>query len=277
LFFDIAYYQDTLYHVDLKNALAQYLQTLENETTRINYGIILREFSQHFERLIDIDTQAILKFKATLGGKSDQTIASRMSAIRSFLMFCWSHNWIPMDPTIVIKTDNVQRYQNTKNITVEDFKKILASTNIKSLAGLRDYLLLRLLFIFGDVEKILPLQIKSALPDTVDADRKTFVTKLAEHIKVEDLKGGYLFFGLEKMDCSQKMSLSGVRKILKKYCTLAGFDENYLDFTAIKRLRARQIYEQTSSVLAVQQFCGHSSASQTKTFLKTIFPGQKHF
>jgi len=277
LLFDIVFNQDILYHVEPKNALEQYLQSLENETTRANYGIILREFCQHFERLIDIDTQSILKFKTTLEGKSDQTVASRMSAIRSFLMFCWGHNWIPMDPTIVIKTDNVQRYLNSKNITIEDFKSILSNTNIKTLAGLRDYLLLRMLFIYGDVEKILDLRIKSPLPEMLEADRKLFITMLSQHIKIEDLKTGYLFFGLEKLDCSQRMSLSGVRKILKKYCTLANFDENFLDFTAIKRLRARQIYEQTNSVETVQKFCGHASPTQTKTFLKTIFPGQKHF
>jgi len=277
LLFDIVFNQDTLYHVDLKNALEQYLQSLENETTRINYGIILREFCQYFERLIDIDTQSVLKFKTTLEGKSEQTVASRMSAIRSFLMFCWGHNWIPMDPTIAIKTDNVQRYQHSKNITIEDFKSILSNANVKTLAGLRDYLLLRMLFIYGDIEKILDLKIKSPLPEMLDADRRLFITMLSQHIKIEELKIGYLFFGLEKMDCNQRMSLSGVRKILKKYSALANFDENFLDFTAIKRLRAKQIYEQTSSVEAVQRFCGHSSPTQTKTFLKTIFPGQKHF
>jgi site-specific recombinase XerD len=263
--------------MDLRNALDHYLQSLENETTRINYGIILREFCQHFERLIDIDHQSILKFKTTLAGKSEQTIASRMSAIRSFLMYCWEHNWIPMDPSLTIRADNVQRYQNSKNITIEDFKNILSKTNVKTLAGLRDYLLLRLLFISGDIEKVLDLKIKSGLPDILDGDRKTFATMLAQQIPVEDLKNGYLFFGLEKMNCSQKMSLSGVRKILKKYCALAGLNENFLDFNAIKRLRARQIYEQTSSVEAVQKFCGHSSPTQTKTFLRTIFPEQKHF
>jgi site-specific recombinase XerD len=182
-----------------------------------------------------------------------------------------------MDPTIAIKPDHVQRYQHSKNISIEDFKSILSGVNIKTLAGLRDYLLLRMLFLYGDIEKILDLKIKSPLPEILEDDRKLFITRLSQHIKIEDLKTGYLFFGLEKMTSDQKMSLSGVRKILKKYCSLANFDEKYMDITAIKRLRARQIYEQTSSVEAVQRFCGHNSSVQTKTFLKTIFPGQKYF
>lgn len=263
--------------MDLQKALAQYLESLENETTRTNYQIALREFCQHFERLVDIDTQSVMAYRQMLDGKSPQTISSRMSAIKSFLMYCWEQSWIPMDPTIPIKADNVPRYQNTKNVSLEDFKKLLSQVNVKTLAGLRDYLLLRLLFLYGDLDKILDLKIRSVLPEVLDDDRKTYITMLSQHILVEDLKNGYLFFGLERMDCSQKLSLSAVRKMLQKYCAMAGFDEKYFDFTAIRRLRAKQIYEQTNSVPSVQKFLGHNSPVQTKTFLKTLFPGQKHF
>lgn len=261
----------------VENALLQYLQSLENETTRVNYEVILKEFCQYFERLIDIDAKSILQFKETLKDKSPQTISSRMSAIRSFLMYCWDNSWIPIDPSLSIKPDNVVRYQNSKNITLEDVKNILSKINVKSLAGMRDYLLMRLTLVFGDIEKVMELRVTSAIPATLENDRKIFIAMLVPHVKVEDLKTGYLFFSLEKMDCSQKLSLSGVRKILKKYCVMAGFEENFLDFNAIKRLRARQIYEQTSSVEAVRQFCGHARVAQTRTFLKTIFPGQKYF
>jgi len=277
LFFDIYEFLSKLYHVTPEKALQQYLQSLDNDTTRTNYAIILKEFCQHFERLIDIDAKAVLAFKATLIDKSPQTISSRMSAIRSFLMYCWEHNWIPVDPSIPIKQDNVQRYQNSKNITIEQFKEILAHINVTSLAGLRDYLLLRLLFIYGDINKILDLKINSPLPEVINEDRKKYVSMLAETVPLGDLKAGYLFFGLEKINPSQKLSLSGIRKIFKKYSALAGMPENFLDFTAIKRLRAKQIYEQTNSVEAVRLFCGHGHSTQTKTFLKTLFPGQKYF
>lgn len=263
--------------MDLQKALSQYLETLDSEVTKSNYAIVLRDFCDKFKRLTDIDTKAVLAYKELLNGKSPQTVSSRLSAIKSFLTYCWENNWIPMDPTIPIKAVPVPRYKNSKNISIDDFKKLLSHIDVKSLAGFRDYLLLRLLFIYGNLPSILDLKIKSALPDIINDDRKTYITMLSQHVPVESLREGYLFFGLEKMDSSQKLSVSGVRKILQKYCVLSGFDAQHFDIMAMRRLRAKQIYEQTKSVNAVQRFCQHKSSTQTKTFLKTIFPGKKKF
>lgn len=254
-------------------AIKLYLQTLTNQSTKLNYEIALNDFNKQVTYMKDLTEAAVISFRETLNSKSPQTISSRMSAIRSFLMHCWSEGWIDFDPSLTIKIDSVKRYTNAKNLSFDDLKKILSFIKTSTLLGVRDYLLIRLLFLVGDPQEVLALKMNSPIPDIVMDAKKLYVQKLSEHIRLTQLKTGFLFFSLDHLEGFnpfRPLSRAGARKILRKYASEAGFDPKVIDFTAIKRLRARQIFEQTSSFELVQKFCGHSDIRQTKTFLKTL-------
>ena len=236
--------------MNVYRALDIYLATLENATTRTNYEIVLRDFLANTRKVEDITEAGIVEFKNSMSDKAPQTITARLAAIRSFCDFCWTQGWIPTDPSLGVKNVQVERYSQAKNISFDDLKKFLQAIDTDTLKGLRDYLLLRLAFMYGDVKKILQL------PWDV------------KHLAY--FQNGYLFFNVDTCDNSKALSLSSARKIVIKYVREAGFPEKYIDFQALKRLRAKQIFAQTNSIEAVMRFCGHRSIKATKAFLKTL-------
>ena len=143
-------------------------------------------------------------------------------------------------------------------------KTVLSQIDVSTLVGIRDYLLIRLIFFTGDVKQIISLKWDQPLPGSFSKA----VTKYKSLLENYD-ETGYLFFNLDKNN-SKHLSLSGARRILTKYAVKAGFDEKFVDFQALKRLRAKQIYEQTDSIEAVQAFCGHKSKKATRAFIKTL-------
>jgi len=256
-------------------ALPQYLSKLKNETTRTNYEIVLRDFLGSFREVSQISKEHVRLYKDILSDKSPQTIAARLAAIRSFCDFCWSNGWISTNPALYIKNTPVEKYAQAKNISFDDFKKFVSLIDAKSLVGIRDLLLVRLIFFYGDPDKMLSLSFNQPLQEQFELIRLSYIKEVSRELagkggNPQKLNYGFLFFNLEDLDNSKSLSISAVRKVLIKYTHKANFPSNYIDFQALKRLRAKQIYEQTESVEAVQKFCGHKNTKITKAFLKTL-------
>ena len=251
-------------------ALNHFLKSLTNETTRTNYEIVLKDFLEEIDDLKDVNTTAIKSYKGTLVGKAPQTIAARLAAIRSFCDFCWTQGWISTDPSLSVKNNPVEKYQSAKNITFEEFKQLIASIEVTSLVGIRDYLLLRLIFVYGDPMAVLRIPFNQEMHIALAQAKTFYEKKLAEKTSINSLQLGYLFFNLEKCTNAKPLSLSACRKVLAKYTRKVGFPDNYIDFQALKRLRAKQIYKQTESEEAVMKFCGHKSLKVTRAFIKTL-------
>lgn len=253
-----------------ERAVEQFLLTLKNESTKVNYRIALREFVRPLRTLSQITTEHIENFKKELQDKSPTTIAARLSAVKSFCEFCWSNGWLPEDPSLRIHHESVPRYTNSKNIKFEELKKLLESIELNNANGIRDFLLIRLIFSFGDVEKILNLKWEEQFPERFNNAIKQYKLYMTTEFPDKKLERGYLFFNLETGDNKKPLSISGLRRILSTRTLRAGFPDKHFDFEALKRLRAKQIYEQTKSVEAVRQFCGHRSIKATREFLRTL-------
>lgn len=256
--------------MNVHRALDVYLASLENETTRLNYEIVLKDFLSNLKKVTDVTEAEIIAFKGSLSDKAPQTVTARLAAIRSFCDYCWTQGWLNTDPSLGVENVKFERYGRAKNITFEEFKKFLKSIDVTNLIGIRDYLFIRLVFMYGDVHKIRNLPWDVKLPESLDAARARYESLLMEKVNIAYLQNGYLFFNLETCKNEKALSLSAARKIVLKRVRGAGFPDKYIDFQAMKRLRAKQIFEQTQSIEAVMKFCGHRSVKATKAFLKTL-------
>jgi integrase len=126
----------------INSALSHYLNSLANETTKVNYRIVLEDFLEEIENLNEITREVILSYKGTLVGKAPQTVAARLAAIRSFCDYCWTQGWTTSDPSLAIKNIPVEKYGSAKNISFEDFKKILSQADLFMVIQLLFYVFL---------------------------------------------------------------------------------------------------------------------------------------
>jgi len=252
--------------MDVKSALEQYLNSLDNRTTKINYEIVLRDFIENISAVGQITTNRVVTYKKGLADKAPQTIAARLAAIRSFCDYCWDQGWLSSDPSLSVRANPIEKYAKAKNVSFGDLKKILGKIDITTLVGVRDYLLIRLIFLTGDVKKVIGISWDQDLPASLASVLHKYKNSVPDDNLVE---GGHLFFNTDRNN-SKGLSLSGARRILTKYAVKAGYPEKFLDFQALKRLRAKQIYDQTGSEEAVKSFCGHKSMKATKAFIKTL-------
>ena len=65
--------------MDAKAALEQYLNSLDNPTTRINYEIVLKDFTEGLRTVGQITTNRIVTYKKRMSDKAPQTIAARLA------------------------------------------------------------------------------------------------------------------------------------------------------------------------------------------------------
>jgi site-specific recombinase XerD len=271
----------------ISELLTEYLNELKSDSTRINYKIALTDFLEAVSDIAQITTEFVENYRKKLQKKrkSAQTIRAKLAAIRGFLDYCWTAGYITLNPADSVKIKPTQKYKNAKNITEKDFKYLLAQTNSRC-KGLRDSLLIRLIYLYGDVEKVLqfkwaqvmPTQNLATLKSKLEAsilklfDKKTYVTGLSPTQMWEQFRQGYIFFTFENTlpNSNKPISISAIRSLFKQYCELAGFSQNYIDFQALKRLRAKEIFKKTGSAEEVRKFCGHQNIQITKSFLKTL-------
>lgn len=271
----------------LSELVEEYLSSLKSESTKINYKIALVDFLQNIKNIEDITPTAIDAYNKRLQKKkkSIQTIKARFAAIKSFLEYCWMNGALLLNPADKIKVKTAKKYKNAKNIQETDFKKLLKEIK-PTLKGLRDSLLIRLIYLYGDMDKVLSLKWEHPMPTLTLTKIKTklevaikkvftkkmYITGLDPNKLWEKFSRGYLFFSLDKFpfNSDKAISVPAIRKILQHYCVQMGLPENYIDFQALKRLRAKEIYQKTNSIEEVRRFCGHRNSQITKAFLKTL-------
>jgi len=255
----------------LNYAVETYLATLTNETTKKNYKVALEEIAKGITYLIQVTPARIQAYKKYLiaQGKAMQTITAKLAAVRSFCDFCWMQGWFSENPGFEVQPEKVVKYGNAKKVSFNDFQKLLGAIEMDSAEGIRDLMLLRVVFLVGDHNKALALKWSNKLPEALQKYKQLFKEKLPTNKKI-DFKDGFLFFSLDSMNNTKPISYATARRILLRRLEKAGFETNYMDFPALKRLRAKQIYEKTKSAKAVQQFCGHKSLRITREFIKTL-------
>lgn len=255
--------------MELDIAVQGFLETLNSESARVNYGAALRQFFNvvGLENVEDIDEDAVHMYLGFLESKAQRTQASRLASIRRFIDYCMVHGWLETHPALGQSLVNGPNYKNSKNISLKDFKKLLSAIDINDLYGVRNYLLIALAFYCGDINKVLRLGWNASLPQETLGIRLKYESMLRECRPELTLDYGYLFFGTDNVN---PLPTRWARKILENCSEHAGFENTHFSFMGLRRLRAKIIWKKTKSVKAVQKFCSHKSSSTTRNFLKHL-------
>ena len=191
-------------------------------------------------------------------------------------------------------TTNVSLFEEEKNkMKVEEFNenemsKILnalkelpntkENSRLKGMLSLLIYQGLRLIELTriecpADLDfrnKIIQIQGKGkAYKQPVDLHPKTII-ELNKYIKINEIKSGSLFFCQSNRNLHQKITTSGIRKILKKFLKNLGIDRNIHAFRhSFCGMLARN---KNLTTLDMAQFSRHSNPAQLQAYIdRNIF------
>jgi len=150
-----------LFHVTDRDILAEHLADKRSENTRRAYARDVKDFfvtvaNQEptptlIGQFLSLERAAaislVLKYKAILIERnlSEATVNRRLSALKSLVAFAqkvdrcqWSLEQV--------ESEKVQSYRDTSGISLEAYRKLLSVPNRNTLAGRRNYAILRLLW-----------------------------------------------------------------------------------------------------------------------------------
>lgn len=141
----------------------KYLKGVKNasEHTLRNYAIDLKSLKAYVEKrqtvkedrsipLSSIDRRVIRGFLAelTTKGSSKKTIVRRLSSLRTFFKYCFSHNLITSNPTEELETPKIKKKLPT-SLSYDQVLKLFDQPDINTLLGFRDRVIMELFYSSG--------------------------------------------------------------------------------------------------------------------------------
>lgn len=186
----------------------------------------------------------VLQYKAALieKGLSEATVNRRLAALKSLVKYAQTVGqclWSLEE----IEGERIRSYRDTRGVSAEDYSKLLEGCNLNTLAGLRDYAILRLLW--DNVlrrDEIHKLNVSDFNPDGrllkilgkgrgtqaefVDLSEKT-VQAISHWLEEREMKGGLtenhpLFTSLDKAHSGQRLSGNGIYEMVRRRAESAG-------------------------------------------------------
>lgn len=138
----------------------KYLQAIKNasEHTIRNYSIDLHALKNYIEKrhtenditLTTIDRKIIRGFLSdlTLSGASKKTIVRRLSSIRSFFKYAFSHQLISINPTEDLDTPKIEK-KIPSSLSYDQVLKLFEQPDTNMFLGFRDRVIMELFYSSG--------------------------------------------------------------------------------------------------------------------------------
>lgn len=213
-------------------------------------------------------------------GRANSTMSRNLASIRSFFHFLVREELIVLDPSIHVETPKIEK-RLPRVLTPEEVERLLQAPDKSSIAGLRDYAMLELLYATGirvselvslqcgDVhlssgflrcmgkggkERIIPIGefALQALHTYMEVGRPSFMRQVSEQALFLNHHG-------------TQMSRQGFWKILKKYANEAHIFKEITPHT-LRHSFATHLLERGADLRAVQEMLGHADISTTQIY-----------
>ncbi len=220
-----------------------------------------------------------------LGNISNQSRASKLSALRSFFGWLKATGHREDDPTDGIPTPKV-RQKHPQIFTTEELKLLFAAPDRTKLMGLRDYTVMRTLHAAGPrVSELCTLDInhihdsggyiRICFVDTKGGNDRTIILKeraakvLREWMIVRagiDTDHQALFITLRGRHYN-RLSPKSADDILKNYGRIAGINSAKVFCHKLRSTFATDLYNETGDLLTVQLAMGHQRMDTTMRYI----------
>lgn len=232
--------------------------------------------------LSDFDDDSVLLFLAWLQqrGNGIHTLARYLSALRSFFIWCVDHQIVAKNPLTMVNTPKIPQIL-PEVLTREEMMKLLNTPQKKEKLGLRDHVILHMLYATGTrVSELISLK-----PIDLDLDRgiirirggkgnkERYVPIYDAAISMLDNYLQYtrpLFKPIEDavfLNRSGKhISRQGIWRLIKRYTQLADIHKKISPHT-FRHSFATHLLEGGADIRSVQMLLGHSSLDTTERYL----------
>ncbi len=264
------------------NDFIKYIKNIRNysENTVINYELDLKEYLEYLNKkkltLIDITYKEVKQYLSYLYDKnySNSSLSRKISTLRSFYKYLYNESLIKKNPYLYVslpkKEKKLPRYVN-----YEDLDLILSIPDLETKNGIRDRLILEILYGTGiRVSELCNIEFKD-----VDLREKTIriVGKgdkerivlygeycseiLDKYLKVRDIKEKKLI----QSNTGNKINASSVQKILKDILKKASLKKNITPHV-FRHTFATHLLNEGCDILTVKELLGHSSLDTTQIY-----------
>jgi len=264
-----------------------YLKTIKNysENTVKNYEIDLDEFKVYLDHkqitTFDVDYKEIRGYLEYLSKLkySKATVSRKISSLRTFYKFLYKKNKISNNPMPLISNPKKDK-KLPKFLFINEVEELLSKPD-ESIAGLRDHLVMELLYSTGlRVSELVNIK----LSDINENDKtirilgkgskeriviystvcKDILKKYLQNSRCK-IKGSnqtnYLILNLK----GTKLSTKSVRNIINKYINQSTIKKHISPHT-LRHTFATHLLDNGADLKAVQELLGHSDLGSTQIY-----------
>ena len=270
-----------------KNVFLDYLKYERNysNNTIIAYENNIEKFFLYLKEnnivdLKDVNYQVARNYISYLYKDNYQpkSINRMLSAVRSFFKYLKMNNKILLNPFELIEGPKIAK-KLPKYLTINDCEKILLAPDLSNKTGIRDALILELLYVTGiRVGELVNIQLNDILMPSKtikimgkgSKERIVFYGTRCDSLLKKYLQVRSSFFK-KKIDyliisnTGKQMSTKEIRNIINKLKTKAGIDMNISPHT-FRHTFATHMLNEGASLRSVQELLGHENLSTTTIY-----------
>lgn len=267
----------------MKRYIDKFIRYLEIEKnysghTLLNYRLDLEELAEFLGDLdlASIDYLALRRYLAYLKGRNlnNRTIARRLSSLRSFFRFLTREGYIKTNPSLTLLSPKQEKHLPSF-LTEEEMNKLIESVLPEDEQGLRDRAILETFYstgiriselvalnkedvdFLGGVIKVMGKGKKERLVPIGEIALSAIRSYLEKRTK--DAEALFLNrFG-------KRMSVRGVRNVVKKYIKLMGVKQKVSVHT-LRHSFATHLLNRGADLRSVQELLGHVNLSTTQIY-----------
>ena len=261
------------YHVDLKQ-FCDFLGSTNKTSRKGKTGL----------ETDAIDAAAIRSYLGSLYGRLTRTtIARKLSAVRSFLLFLEKKGLIESNPAADIATAKLEKYIPVY-LPVDDVFRLLEKPDQKKPFGLRDLAILEVLYSCGirvselealnisgiDFEEHLVRVVGKGNKERIVPIGRTALKAVRNYLdaiqylrkkKGNDSKDGPLFINYR----GDRLSARSIGRIIKRYAIESGLTSE-ISPHSMRHTFATHLLDGGADLRSVQELLGHSSLSTTQKY-----------
>lgn len=276
----------------INNILMDYLHYLKverglSENTINSYGIDLKLFLEYLREneipsFKQVNKEVIVNYMQSEknNNKANSSILRSVSSLRKFFQYLAQEKIIEKDPMMLIDTPKKKQHL-PQVLTKEEVEKLLRSPNTGQVLGLRDRVMLELMYATGlRISEIINLKLEDlhltmGTLQTLGKGHKErivpvgdeaikWVNRYLEEARPKLLKqkrSNYLFLNFH----GNNLTRQGVWKNLKAEVRKAGIQKNITPHT-LRHSFATHILENGADLRIVQELLGHADISTTQIY-----------